>query len=427
MAAKKKKSVEDIIQEEPKQTEIPLAKKIQALDSLFAELTAKTGIIGGRISVPEVRDRMTFQYRPMPIPAWNSAANGIPVGKMVIFSGAPDSGKTNAAMAFIAHNQKLDPNFVALWVESEDSVDLIESEKLHGIDLDRTYFISTTDPKTKKMAFGAEAIGNAIIAAISNTDSHIDVVVINSLKMLVPMTETTKGFEEATMALQASLNARLTKKLIPLCAQRKTTVIVVQHLTTNMNSGLYGNPNMLAGGKAIRYNSMQIYEFTQNRLDDGDPVNKGEGLKFHVTVKKNHCVLDRNPYVDFYYFVEYGKGIEKYITRLKQLIDTGILVSRGAWIYLLDENGEKDPNMSWYGKKAFKEDMINNPTKFDTLCSMIDENVGVHDLSAEEIASIEAENKQDAEIVETEEAEETEKTEEAGEAKCTVNGGMMIV
>jgi hypothetical protein len=79
---------------------------------------------------------------------------------------------------------------------------------------------------------------------------------------------------------------------------------------------------------------------------------------------------------------------------LQQLIAQGIIVQRGAWLYMLDTNGEKDENMSWCGKNAFKQDMIDNPSKFDTLLSVLDAGGLVSDLSEEEIEELEA---QDAE------------------------------
>ena len=214
------------------------------------------------------------------------------------------------------------------------------------------------------------------------------------------MVETKKQMEEDVMATQAKFNSRFMKKMVPLCAQRGTNLTIVQHYTTNMAAGMYGNPDQIAGGKAIRYNNMVTLEFSKLKVDDGDPVTSDEGMKIKVRVTKNHCVIDRNPRVDVIYFIEYGKGVEKYITTLNQLINKGIVDKRGAWLYVYDSEGEKDPNMSWNGKTAFKQDMIDNPTKFDTLCAMLDGCTGdVIPLTAEENEAIdEAEEALDEEM-----------------------------
>ena len=198
--ARKKTSIEEDVIKEKKE---PLAKRLQTLDTLFEEMSAESGIVAGRPTVSKaVKNRMTFHYYPTPLPQFNEiTGGGIPVGHMGMFVGTEDSGKTSTALSIIAHNQKLDPDFVALWIESEDSIDIQKAKDLFGLDLDRFYCISTTDPKTKKQAFGAEAIGNAIIKAVQTT--KINFVVINSLKMLVPMAETKKLLEEDTIALDA--------------------------------------------------------------------------------------------------------------------------------------------------------------------------------------------------------------------------------
>ena len=383
-----------------------LAKRQQALDALFENLSQQEGVVAGRPTVSKaVKDRMTFKFFETPIPEMNEATGGgIPVGSMTLIAGDPDSGKTGCALSVIGHQMQHNPNFVALWVESEDSLDVEKAAKLYSIDVKRFYCISTRDPNKKDQTFGAEAMGNAIVVALQT--AKIDMVVINSLKMLVPMTETKKQMEQDSIGLQARFNSRLMKKIIPLIAQKNTALIIIQHYTT-MIGKLYGNPMEIAGGKAIRYNNMLTMEFSSLALQDSDPVKKGEGMKIHVRITKNHCVIDRNPNVDFTYYIEYGKGIERYITTLNQLIAKGIVTTAGAWLYVLDANGEKDPNMSWCGKNKFKEDMIANPTKFDTLCSMLDGITGaVTAVPEEDLEEIE---KEQAEIDSTMEAAGAEK------------------
>jgi len=218
-----------------------LAKRQQNLDALFEEASAKCGVIAGRPTKSKaVMDRMTFKFFATPVAAVNEAlGGGLAVGRNILISGGEDTGKTGFCLATIGYQMQLDPNFIALWVESEDSLDVEKASSLYHIDLDRFYCLSTRDPDTKKQVFGAEAIGNLIMKAIRETD--VDICVINSLKMLVPMAEATKNFEDDTMAVQARFNSKFMKKAVPLCAQRNTTMVLVQHYTTNMNAGMYGN------------------------------------------------------------------------------------------------------------------------------------------------------------------------------------------
>ena len=376
-----------------------LAERTQILDKLCAYLSVNTGIIAGRPDVSEsVKERLTFKFFETPIPELNEAlGGGFPVGKMVLIAGPEDCGKTGTCMSFIAHQHKINPNFIAAWCESEDSLDINKAESLYGIDKDRFYAISNRRPDSPKEVFGAEAMGNAIKAMIEST--HIDCVVINSLKMLVPMVESKKNLEEESIALQARYNAKLIKLLIPLCAEQGTTLIIVQHYTTKIGV-MFGNPVDIAGGRAIRYNNMCTLEFGAVKPNDGDPVNSATGLKIHVRVTKNHCVIDRNPRVDFYFYVEYGKGIERHVSTLNLLMKQGIVKQAGAWYCIVDDNGEKNQEFSWQGKNAYKADMEAHPEKFEQLCGLLRGESLVNELSAEEIAEIEEQEAEDAAIME---------------------------
>ena len=393
--ARRKTNKEEVLEEAAEGKREPLQKRLRDLDALFEAMSSQYGIVAGRPTKSKaVMDRMTFHYIPTPIHALNEAlGGGLPAKGMVLIAGQPDSGKTGFLLNTIGERQQADPDFVALWIESEESLDIESAKKLYKLDLARFYCVSTTDPKTNKQVFGAEAIGNAIIAAVREKD--VDMCVINSMKMLIPMAETKKSLEEDTMAVQARFNSKFLKKAIPLIAQKETCLCIVEHYSTDLNAGMYGNPNLIAGGKAIRYNNMVTLEFSSVKLEESDPVSPSEGMKVKIRVTKNHCVIDRNPRVAIDYCIEYGKGIERHVTTLQQLIEKGIITQRGAWLYLLDENGEKDKDMSWQGKNAFKADMIANPVKFDTLCSMLD-SIGtgaVHALSEQEILELEEEEK----------------------------------
>lgn len=376
-----------------------MAERMQAIDNLCATLTKNGTVIAGRINKsPEVKERMTFHYYPTKIPELNEKlGGGLPVGRTVLISGNPDSGKTAFCMDCISENQQRDPNFFALWVESEDSLDLEKAASLFHVDLERLPAIGISQKNAKE--FGAEAIGNAIEDAIRQSSPNM--VVINSLKMLIPMAELSKGLESDTVAVQARFNSKLMKKLTSLCAEHNTTLILIQHYTTQIGGfSMHGTPKDIAGGLAIRYGNMVTLEFSNPSLQDGDPVTYETGKAIQVRITKNHCVIDRFPYAKVKYFIEYGKGIERIYSTLNRLIDQGIITKAGAWLYMLDKNGEKDPDMSWQGKAKFKADMEANPTKFDTLCSLLDlpQQVGeTEELTDEEIEELKKQESMEAE------------------------------
>jgi recombination protein RecA len=387
MARKKKE--ETVVEETSK--EMSLAERLSKLDKLCKEVTDSGIAVAGRVEKSAaVKNRLTFKFIPTPIDALNEAlGGGIVRGKFTTISGTEDSGKTNLMLAVIGKNMQEDPNFCALWVESEESLDIQKAAELHHIDLTRFHAIAPS------RSTAAEGVANIIEAAIQA--SHPDLVVINTLKMLIPKSEIEKPMEKVSVAEQARYNASLIKKFITLCAETGTAMVFIQQLTTRIGQ-MYGDPLTLAGGLAIKYNSLVILDLRKCSIDQNDPITKETGMKIHATVKKNHAVIDRNPYCCVEYFVEYGKGIEQTMTLLKQLLEKGILTKRGAYIDLLDENGEQQDGWTWYGKKAFKTDMEENPEKLTKLKGLIAGSM-TNNLSDAELAEIKAEEDAETEAL----------------------------
>ena len=363
-----KKKKNQSVQEETIEIDsgMSLAEKQSKLDKFCKEITEQGIAVAGRVDKSqEVRDRLTFHFIPTPVDAVNEAlGGGIPVGKISIIYGPSDSGKTGLALSTIGLNMQKNPNFTALWIESEESLDIDEASKLYHIDVNRFFAIAPTR-KT-----GAEGVASAIESAIQQVQPNV--VVINSLKMLVPKSELDKPMDKVSVAEQARFNAMLMKKFVTLCAEAKTAMILIQHITTKIGGfSMYGDPTTMAGGLAIRFNSMVQLELKQLSIGDADPVTKETGMKIKARVTKNHCVIDRCPYCTAEYFIEYGKGVEVIISTLNILIEKGIVTKSGAWLYLLDDSGDKNPDWSWQGKSKFKEDMEENPNKFEKLRGLL--------------------------------------------------------
>ena len=381
MARKKVSQNEDQVSASGK----TLAERLSGLDKICSEATKNGMALAGRIdTTPEIAERLTLKYIPTPSEDINMlVGGGIPRGKLTVVSGMPDSGKTSILLETISKNMKKDLNMVCVWIESENSIDKDTILKLHKIDSSRFYFIA----QDKK--YSAEGIGDLLTNLLSS-DLKPDMVVINSLKMLTTKNETDRSLSKQSMAEQARFNSRLMNKLVPLLAESNCALAIVQPLSTSLTV-LMGDPYMLAGGLAIRYAASMIWEFRKQSVLDSDPIGKEEGMKIKMFCRKNHCLTDRFPYGSVIYYVEYGRGIEQTLSLLKLLIDNNVLVQRGAWIYLLDEKGEKQDEWSWNSKAMFKQDMDANPEKLETLRGLLNGANMIINATDEEIAEIEAE------------------------------------
>lgn len=185
------------------------------------------------------------------------------------------------------------------------------------------------------------------------------------------------------------MNARMTRKFTSLVAEHDTAFILVTHLTTDIGS-MSRDPLVISGGSAIIYAASIILDLRKRFLQESDPIEKDEGIKIGVTVKKNHCVPDKNPYVKTEYYAVFGQGIEQYLSTLERALEEGVLVARGAFIRDPGADGEplerKGEKLQWQGKQKFRQFVIDNPDYLEELTIRV--GGGVIPLTAEEIEDL---------------------------------------
>lgn len=374
-----------------------LQERLALLDSLCKTVSGSGQAGAGRLSVnSEMAKHLTIDYIPTPSADINFAmGGGFPRQRLTIVSGTEDSGKTGLVLETIAKMQQADPDFIALWIESEYSLDTKTLQDTYHIDLDRFFFV------TQNYENAAEGIGNTIEAFLRSS-AKIDMICINSLKMLIPKTEIDKRMEQVSVAEQARFNSRLMKKIIPLISDNNCAVVAIQQLSTMIGT-MNRDPLMLCGGIAIRYNAALILDLRKRSLQESDPISKTEGIKVCLKIKKNHCITDRFPYLETIYYVEFGKGIEQILSLLNQLIDKGKLVQKGAWIYQYKDSITSEVAEKWNGRNAFKADMEANPEKLIKLKKMLSPNVEV--MGDKEVEALERLDQEVADAYETEESE----------------------
>lgn len=248
---------------------------------------------------------------------------------------------------------KTDPNFCAIWLESESSLEKNYIVNTFDIDPNRFFFIDVNS------SVGAEETLDILYNILQT--GVADICVINSLKCLVPTKEQESSLKDVTIALQARLNSRLSKKFLALIAEYETAFILITHLSTDIGS-MSRDPLIVSGGHAIKYWSALTLDLRKRTILENDPIGKEEGVKIGVHVLKNHCIPDRFPYVKFVYYAVFGQGIEKYLSTLDKACKQGIAEAKGAWIYWYNNKGELIEK--WNGKMSYRNYMIDNPDKF---------------------------------------------------------------
>jgi len=232
---------------------------------------------------------------------------GWPMNRWVELVGEASHGKTAIALRTIAANQKINPDFTAVWIAAED-FDAKYAE-LCGVDNSRVLLVETN------------SMEDAFDAVIQFMESKaVDMVVVDSLPALVPSAEDEKHMEEFTVGRGA--------------------------LITNK----FFSPRTTPGGLGKDYAYSVRCEV---KRDDWLEVGTGEskrrvGQTIRVrTIKNKTFPPQQTAYLDFY-FAEGGAidagGYDtgKEIVALSIL--NGIVERRGGWMYYGDRK--------WQGAQA---------------------------------------------------------------------------
>lgn len=384
------------VEKENKEISNSQAKRLKNLNDIVDSINKKAGsIIIGNASNEVIRQKLTVEVIPTASMKVNEAiGGGWPKKHFSILTGDADSGKTFLLLETIAKNMKEDPNFIACWIESEGSLNN-EPLDMFGIDRNRFYFY----------AVGSEGGETAMDYIITFAKQGVDMIVINSLKCLTPSKEFKDKMEDANVALQARLNSKFMRIVIPTIFESNTALVAVQHKSTNIGS--YMNNKIITGGEQIKYNSYLTVDNSRVNINANNPLYsmKDQYMQFRSKVLKNHMRTTVNPFVQCEYTVKIGEGTDITGEIVEAAIDQDVLTRKGAWIREYDENGEErllseDVKCAWNGMSKLLEFLNNNPDYLEYLKNRVEGNIKSESLSLEEISILREQVENEDKIIE---------------------------
>lgn len=267
---------------------------------------------------------------------------GLPVNQWHELRGEPSHGKTAIALKVIAANQKLNPEFTAVWVAAEQWVP--EYAEMCGVDTSRVIVVETNI---------MEEAYDAVIAFAES--KSVDCVVIDSLPSLIPGPEDEKNMDEMTVGRGALLTnkffrkagAAMKRSLID--AERPIVGIIINQFRMQIGV-MHGDPRTTPGGKGKDYAYFTISEVKRDEyIEAGTGVNKtrvGQRIKIRVTKNKT-APPSQVAYVDFYFKDHSIYQAGDYDTAKEvaaMVIVKGIVDRKGGWIYYGDRK--------WQGQEA---------------------------------------------------------------------------
>lgn len=220
--------------------------------------------------------------------------------------GRESSGKTTLAMKIVSKFQSL--NKSCIWINAENNLDSLWAE-MNGVNINK---LLVTKPET------LESAGDMIIDMVGK----VDLIVIDSISMLLPAEELEGSLEEKHMASSAKVNAPFCRKLLQSYRDAKTVIIFINQMREKVGV-MYGNPETTSGGRSLRH----LYDI-RVEVRKGKPIEEGTGdnkeIVGHEIILK--CTKNKKgkaylqSIVDFYSIAKFDNRKSLFFAGLKYMI-----------------------------------------------------------------------------------------------------------
>lgn len=360
--------------------------KMKRLQASMAQINKRYGAnTVMKASDAAAQGKLTKKVIPTPSLELNDALRCGGFSGIVELYGPNSSGKTSLAIDTLVKNQKLDPDFVGGWLETEGSVTEVIL-KDHGVDLDRLIYWRQED------VGNAENALDILRGFVMGGD--IDMIVVNSVAGLAPKVETEDDLEKQNIALTARLLSKFFRVVNGFAAKNDVTLVFINQIRDNVGQ-MFGDTSTTTGGKALAFYASQRIKMNRNKIMAADPIKEEEGVKISCITHKNRFAGKHSPFTKCIYYATYANGIDSVIPMPALLLDAGIMRQAGAWWYYEDEQGQvitiDGISGKFSSKNAFLDVLRTNEKWYNEMLTRLDGGLASVQ-SQEEIAIIEAEN-----------------------------------
>lgn len=240
---------------------------------------------------------------------WTTDRGGFPRGRPTMIQGRESSGKTTVCYHLIKVVQRRGGS--AAFIDVENSVDLLYMKQC-GVKMDESFFLAQPDYAEQAWAILEDLIESG----------QYDLIVLDSIAGMAPLSELRGKVSDQQMALMARLNAKMARRLNTKLKGTRTALIYVNQLRDKIGGfQAFGPQTMSPGGRALKHAASIIMEMQPTK-----PLLAGSkrrvGFMTRVRVTKNKI---GQPSRQVEIPITFGHGVDERLDFINMLMAAKIL------------------------------------------------------------------------------------------------------
>jgi len=249
----------------------------------------------------------------------NRPNGGLPVGKLVEFTGLEASGKSLLAAHVLAETQKRGGIAVYIDTESAFNPDFMNAI---GLNMENMLYMQI---ETIEDIF--QSIENIITSVRNSSKDRLVTIVVDSLAGASTKIEMEATYDKDGYATtKAILLSKAMRKITNLIAKQKILVIFTNQLRMKMDAMAFGDKFTTSGGKALGFHSsVRIRLSSVGKIKKGDQDVMGNRIKAQII--KNRI---GPPFRTAEFEIYYDSGIDNFGNWITTLKDCNIIKQSGS-------------------------------------------------------------------------------------------------
>jgi recombination protein RecA len=285
----------------------------KVIDKIVADLNKKYGN-GSVMDLSKPENIKPVERINTGLPSLDAIlGGGLPKARIHELYGPESSGKTTLALHMLAKAQLDEPNKKTAFIDIENSFDPEYAKKL-GIDLDK---LIISQPNSGEQALD-------IMEKLCQSKA-VSIIVLDSVAQLVPNSVKEK---EIDGTINIATTARLLSQTIPrisdAAAESGTTLLFINQIRM-MIGVMYGNPETVPGGRALRFATTCRIEVRGAKPEERYGK---EGKPAKIKIIKNKT---GPPGRSTELFLIFGEGFDELEDLLNTALTFGIIKKSGGW------------------------------------------------------------------------------------------------